>query len=855
MGKKKRSPVRAPGTPGDKFSMPLGLCQRIRDILILWKLIDRMFWIHYKAFMKTQKIISAILAVSFLSSCSLPSGFAADRPAASTGVPEQPQATSTQTPVPIPTATATPEPSVELSTAEFAFDQGDYDTALQAYQQVIRYGTDTEILAAAQLGLAKIYLLSEKDPLALTTLQTILTQYPISTSVPYAHFYIAQIYTGLQRYTEAASEYQKYLDQRPGILDSYVQNLRGDALNSAQQYLEAIHAWQASLAATPSGSDSTLQLKIAKAYASTGDYSTALTLYDSLFKTATDDYLKAELDLLSGQAYIALGDPVTAATYFSDAVNNYPRSYDSYSALKGLINAGITPDPLNQGIVEFYAGQDLPAIDTLKAYIKKEPGHDGTPHYYLALAYTNQDEIESAIEEWNALIHDHKGDRFWVTAWDEKAYLQWYNLGHYEEAAQTLLDFVTTAPTDPQAPNYLFEAGRIYERGNLLDKACATWDRLATEYPGAERTYLGIYMSGITHYRSGQYSEALQSFQRGLVLASTPADQASAYLWIGKVQVQQGDNEAAKASWNQAAAADPTGYYSERARDLLLDRAPFSSGGTIDLGFDLASERLEAESWMRQTFNLPSETDFNEVKDLVSDPRMIRGDEYLKLGLDEQARDEFENLRVQYQLDPVVTFKLAGLFLARGMVRPAVFAARQVLTLAGMDDTATFTAPVYFNHIRFGPYYKEIVLDTAQNNGQDPLMLFALIRQESLFEPFVSSSAGADGLMQLMPATAKEIATNLGWPDVVTDNDVYRPLVSIRLGSYYLKQLTQQTGGDTYAALAAYNAGLASANIWKSLSGDDPDLFLECIRYEETRNYIRSIVELNDIYRRFYTRQ
>jgi soluble lytic murein transglycosylase len=803
--------------------------------------------------MNIKNVILSIIAVSFISSCSLPVRSFENVTPTVTETP-QPSVTPTATPIPIPTATPTPEPSARLSMAEAAFNQGDYDTALDDYQQVIRYVSDTDILAAAQLGLAKIYLKSEKAPLALTTLQTLLEQYPISTSGPYAHYYIAQIYSGLERYTEAADEYQKYLDLRPGILDSYIQNLRGDALNSSEQYMDAISAWQASLTASHLGSDSATQLKIARAYASTGDYSTALGLYDSLFKATTDDYLKAELDLLSGQANIALGDTTTAYNFFNDAVNNYPRSYDSYSALSALINAGITVDPLNRGIVDYYAGQYLPAIDVLKEYIKNEPGHDGTAHYYLALCYTNQEEYETAISEWDALIHDHKGDRFWTTAWDEKAYLQWYYYDRYEAAAQTLLDFVSTAPTDPQAPNYLFEAGRIYERGNILDKASATWDRLATEYPAADRAYLGIYMSGITHYRAGNYADALQSFQRGLLLADAAADKASASLWIGKAEEKLGDAEAAQTAWQQAAAADPTGYYSERARDLLLNRAPFTNTDEIDLGFDLNTERPEAETWMRNTFNLTSDVNLNASDDLVDDPRMIRGDEFLKLGLPDQARDEYEDLRNQYQLDAVATYKLTNLFLARGMTRPAVFAARQVLNLAGMDDTATFQAPVYFNHIRFGPYYKDIVLQTAKENDQDPLLLFALIRQESLFEPFVSSSAGAEGLTQLMPATAKEIAANYGWPDVVTPQDVYRPLVSIRLGAYYLNQLIDQSGGDVYAALAAYNAGLSSANTWKSLSGEDPDLFLESIRYEETRNYIRSIVELNNIYRRFYTR-
>jgi soluble lytic murein transglycosylase len=123
------------------------------------------------------------------------------------------------------------------------------------------------------------------------------------------------------------------------------------------------------------------------------------------------------------------------------------------------------------------------------------------------------------------------------------------------------------------------------------------------------------------------------------------------------------------------------------------------------------------------------------------------------------------------------------------------------------------------------------------------------MRQESTYEGFIRSGAGARGLMQIMPATGAQIAENLGWPDNYTVDDLDRPQVSIVFGASYLRQQRNLFEGDIFATLAAYNGGPGNTLAWKELTPiDDPDLFLEIVRIEETRNYIRLINEIHYIY-------
>jgi soluble lytic murein transglycosylase len=204
---------------------------------------------------------------------------------------------------------------------------------------------------------------------------------------------------------------------------------------------------------------------------------------------------------------------------------------------------------------------------------------------------------------------------------------------------------------------------------------------------------------------------------------------------------------------------------------------------------------------------------------------------------------------------PADSFRLANYLLDLGLYRSGITTLRQVLTLAGYDEhSASLQVADYFNHVRYGLYFRELVEPAAQLNQFDALFLFSVMRQESLYEGFVRSSAGARGLMQIIPETGADVASRMGWPLSFEPDMLYRPIVSVKLGTYYLASNRVYLNGDLYAALAAYNAGPGNALIWQGLADNDPDLFLEVVRPEETRNYIRGIYEIYNIYRTLYGR-
>jgi len=782
------------------------------------------------------------------------------------GSPKLPAVTSTPSIVPSPTNTLTPTPSptptptVRIENGDKSLFDGDTVNASLEYRAAFKDSTDPQIQAAALWGLARAQATEGRHVDTLATLQQLITGYPNSIQLAHAYFLQGQTYDQMQRYPEAAAAYQAYLTAKPGVLDSYVQQLRGDALNSAGNYADALTAYNAAQAAPHLDDAQALQIKIAQLHAQIGDYATALSLYDTITANTTNDYTRAQMDYLTGEAYLALDQKDNAYKSFQHTVQNYPLSIYSYNSLVELVNANVQVSYLDRGLVDYFAAQNGAtgydvALAAFDHYIASNPAdNDGTVYYYRALTLEQLQNYQGAVDEFTYFIQHYSPHSKWVDAWNEKAYIQWVYLNQYPAAADTLLAYVKAAPSSTQAPDALMSAARILERDGRFDDAGKVWERVANEYPGNEQVPLAVFWAGIMQYRQADYKAALSLFQRSLVLSIAPEDKARAYMWIGKTQQKLGNTTETQTAWQFAQNADPGGYYSERTRDLLAGRQPFVSSPTANLNLDMSAERKDADSWMRLTFNLPAGTDLIGLGSLAGDPRAVRGTELWSLGQYEDARLEFEDLRNSVSTDAVATYRLANYLLDLGMYRSGIFAARQVLTLAGLSDSASsMMAPPYFSHVRYGLYYNDLIVPAAQNNGLDPLFIFSVVRQESLFEGFVRSTAGARGLMQIVPSTGATIASAVGWPPEFNPEQLYSPQVSIVLGTHYLASNRDLLNGDLFGALAAYNGGPGNALEWEKLSGNDPDLFLESIRFDETRNYIRNIYEIYVIYRRLYS--
>jgi soluble lytic murein transglycosylase len=178
-----------------------------------------------------------------------------------------------------------------------------------------------------------------------------------------------------------------------------------------------------------------------------------------------------------------------------------------------------------------------------------------------------------------------------------------------------------------------------------------------------------------------------------------------------------------------------------------------------------------------------------------------------------------------------------------------------IVLVGGIGYAISHTIEKGYRELALPLRHDDIIRQQARQKDLDPALIAAVIYQESRFRPR-ESSAGAQGLMQILPATADFIAGRTGGVKF-THSDLATPQVNISYGAYYLKYLIDRYDGDILTALAAYNAGEGRVDQWLKESGksggkiDDADE----IPFPETREYVKNVLKARDEYKQEYARE
>ncbi len=181
----------------------------------------------------------------------------------------------------------------------------------------------------------------------------------------------------------------------------------------------------------------------------------------------------------------------------------------------------------------------------------------------------------------------------------------------------------------------------------------------------------------------------------------------------------------------------------------------------------------------------------------------------------------------------------------RGFDDKALLAAAELARRNEVYDRAIHTADrtrqLHDFSLRFPAPHREVVRRYAQPLALDDAWVFGLVRQESRFVPVAKSSVGASGLMQLMPATARWVARQIGLQGFSL-NALHDIETNIALGTYYLKHVLDLFDGSPVLATAAYNAGPGRARRWQDVKPLEAAAYIESIPFEETRDYVKKVM-------------
>ncbi len=280
-------------------------------------------------------------------------------------------------------------------------------------------------------------------------------------------------------------------------------------------------------------------------------------------------------------------------------------------------------------------------------------------------------------------------------------------------------------------------------------------------------------------------------------IAKLPAAQRNTsrwQYWLGRAHQELGDAEAGS-DWLEQAA---------RSRSFW--------------GF-VAAERLG------RPYNLRHDAPEERLGRLEPEAPLIRIAMLREIGEMRLARNEWSRLLRER---PHARTRLAAHAHASGWHELAVEAALQ----AGEHDRLDW---------RFPAAWRDDFMDVAVESGTDPYLLMAIARRESAFYPEAVSPAGALGLMQIMPGTARRITGWLG--EAPPDREALMDhRTSIRLGSAYMESLLQRYQGNRLMALAAYNAGHNRVDDWLPDQAVPFDVWIESIPFHETRNYVQAVL-------------
>lgn len=334
-------------------------------------------------------------------------------------------------------------------------------------------------------------------------------------------------------------------------------------------------------------------------------------------------------------------------------------------------------------------------------------------------------------------------------------------------------------------------------------------------------------LAWLTH-RAGEKAEAARLFDEHLQQFPNSHFFPRALFWRARLAAEQGEAQLAEKLLAELQECAPRDYLAQRA-ERWQATAKSASAGSASAGTALCRER-------------PAPPGLSPL----ARRRLEKATALERLSFHEQAEAELE-AALEEAAHPLVATARARLAFSQQKYARAT-------------ETFNRAFPAYWRYqlselpreaweILFPRPYWDLIVREAERNRLDPYLVAALIRQESRFESRAQSSAGALGLMQLMPATARAVARNRS----LSRSRLTEPELNIQLGTRYLASLLRRFGGSVEKAVAAYNAGGSRIEEWASRgSTGEPAEFVENIPLRQTREFVYIVLRNYRFYRDLY---
>ena len=472
----------------------------------------------------------------------------------------------------------------------------------------------------------------------------------------------------------------------------------------------------------------------------------------------------------------------------------------------------------------FYNNGDFSALRLmLEKYAKseKDPVNLEKARYYLIKIYFAENRSKTALYGFQNLLKDLKNKSLepHIRLYIARSY---YQMGYRRNAITAYMDYAKRYPRRRIAPEAVWKSAWIYEELGEIENALDLYRDLRKHWKNNEYGKEAYFREGFALFRLGRYTEADDVFSNIRFNNWPDIHVNRATYWSSLCRDIEGDSVTARRLRLDIAKNLWDDYYTMKS--YLIHKA------YIDTSWNIAEEFKTASSSMSYYGNgiaklLENFDNAFLVRDLLGESYGFIALSDIKLSA--KSWEEW--------------MALAEIYKKFGAFNKA-FKIYDLINYKFFGDLSFSEKPAILKE-RFPFYYDDLVEKYSKRYYLEPELIYAIIKQESVFDPAAHSWANAYGLMQLVPLTAGDMAF-LARLNLYSNDLLLSPDVNIHLGSLYIKQLNRQFTGVNEKILAAYNAGPHRVKRWSKIPGSEQiDVFIENIEYSETRDYVRKVMK------------
>lgn len=569
---------------------------------------------------------------------------------------------------------------------------------------------------------------------------------------------------------------------------SDLERLYGDALAALGRSTEAREAWARALAARPHGAFApALNEKLGRELEAAGLPSAAADAYLRVWRESpTSPEAHAAGERLDALAASAGRDPRGADDWLerADRLFREGHSEEARRAYEGALAAGLSGNDERAARL-----QSAHCLFRLRRYAEAETAFamlapDDEARLFRARAMARRGDVPGAVKALVALAESESASRAKATE------ALWY--------AALLLD----------------------DEPGERERARTLFAHVADQTDAPDLVPQALWRLGWSAYREGRYAEAQAELARLESAASDEVTRLQARYWSARATGNAGDEEAAQGVYASLARDMPFSYYGFRARERRAASAepPLPPGVAPALG----PSRLDAADLRRARILLAAglfERAAREARPLARRSSASLADRVTVARLFAEARDyhDAQSLILEALSEPLPRGPAPGSEEPWWLAWPRAYPGATASALAG-------------------------------RSAAKASLVWSIMREESAFRPAVVSSAGARGLLQIMPDTGARLAGELGLSPFDA-RMLFDPATNLRLGAHYLDSLSRRFGGRISAVAASYNAGPDAVSRWLAARGALPDdEWVEAIPYDQTRGYVKRVLRSVHVY-------